>query len=55
MDWFDKEEDLIIEAEREGRITLEQAQKELRELRRAWQLEREERAQRAYDREMERY
>lgn len=55
MDAYEREEEDICRRENEGIITHKEAQAELRDLRRDYQGQAEESAQRAYNEELERW
>lgn len=55
MNYYEREEDAIIEAYNKGEITNSQMQSELNELRRDMRQAAEAAASEAYDREMERW
>jgi len=55
MNQYEKEEEAIIKAEAEGRITKDQMWKELRELQRDYRDSAHESAREAYERELDRW
>ena len=55
MNQYDREEQAICEAEERGEITREEAQKQLMELARDYRDAAHERAQQAYEQELERW
>lgn len=52
---YEREEDALVEALNEGRITQQEYNREMRELQRDYRAAAEESAQRAYDDEMARW